>query len=170
MASTRLREGKRDEDGNQQRGARSCAVGLPDRPPHMTNLTLLSWHSIFGTDLGVCAKSRLDLRQHWQLGDQHDSASPEVRFRFGHLEYGPDTRGKAVFRKDLTSRDNGGVNMGAAASETGADGSAALDRLCSAHPLCAQHTGTTFGTFGERSVRGAFRWSCPQIQVVELTT
>ena len=30
--------------------------------------------------------------------------------------------------------------MGAAASDTGAAGSAALDRPCTAHPLCTQHT------------------------------
>ena len=38
-----------------------------------------------------------------------------------------------------TRSDSGGVNMGAAASDFGADGSAAFDRLCSAHPLCARH-------------------------------
>jgi hypothetical protein len=69
-----------------------------------------------------------------------------------------------VGRKGLTSRDNGGVNMGAAASETGADGSAALDRLCSAHPLCAQRKVSMFSAVGERTVRGA-TWCCPQVHL-----
>jgi hypothetical protein len=51
MANTRLREGKRNEDGDEQSSARSCAVRPPNRPPHMTHLTLLSRQSIGGTNL-----------------------------------------------------------------------------------------------------------------------